>query len=620
MSGSRASLGAFLAFLAAMLFVVPSLAAPTIRSSLQPDTIEVGDTTTLSATVTPGEHVTEAQLQNLPSGLSIVGQQISPQFQVSIVNGQMIQSVSARVVFRLRAAREGTYNLGPVVVVSEGAHIRGDRASLRVVAKGTLPPRQQNPFDPFGMFGLGSPFDNMPEPQTLEPQYPIDPRFNLDRPVDSGTFLHATIDKRQAVVGEQVTLSVYVYADVTQGDPDLSDPHEVGTSEFLRQPLLKEDAQVERSGFARVAGRTYAVALLRKYALFPLHTGDLEITPMRLRISRLGERASESLKVRVTEPPMEHRPAGYTIGDVGRFTLSADVAPREVERGAAVAVNVELSGWGNLPTALTVPARPGVTWLDPDVKENLHVLDVATGGGSDVWGGTRRFSYLVTPKKEGDLDLGEITVPFYDPRTHTYDVARAALGTLHVKPGAAPVAEESKVLANMPPARSVMSAPRAHVSYLDDASVFYGLLASPTVLFGVAITARRTARRLSERAQQRKTSPLAELKQRQKALDVAIDGDDGRAIDGASIRVVEAATTAHAGVNVRGIGGESIASVLERAGVDKKTSTELRDLLEDCAAARFSPDGVELADARERASLAKQLVSRLEHRVPVSER
>lgn len=600
---------AFVVMLAALVVALPARAAPSLRTMIQPDTIEVGDSATLTLLVVPGDQVTAAQLPAVPSGLSVTGQGISPSFQITVSNGQMNQVVSARATFRIQGIREGTYTVGPPSVVSGGARLTGERQTLRVVPKGSIPRKQFDPFDPFGLLGGGNPFQ-MDQPPALdfEPSYPIDPKLNLDRPRDPGTFLHATVDKTQAVVGEQITLSVYVYADVTQADPDLSDPHEVGTSDFLRHSLLKNEANIERSGYARVGGRTYAVALLRKYALFPLRAGELEITPMRLRVGRGGERSSETLKVRVTEPPVEHRPAGYTIGDVGRFTVTADVAPREVERGAAISVNVEVSGVGNVPSALTVPARPGVTWLEPEVKDDMKVLE------GEQWGGTRRFSYVVEPKKEGDIDLGEIAVSFYDPRAKSYDVARAALGVVHVKPGAAQATpDEAKVLANMPPLRKEMGATKTAENHLDDSNVFWGLLAMPTLLFGAAVGTRRAARRLKERAAERKTSPGAELKQRLRALQAAVDGDDGRAIDGASIRVLEAGATAHAGVNVRGVGGEAIVSVLTRAGVASDTAAELRDLLDACAAARFSPDGVDVEEARKRAARARAVVEKLEH-------
>ncbi len=604
----------FVAFVA-LLFAPLALAAPQVKTQISPRTIAVGDSATLSVVVAPGDKVTEADLHGLPAGLTVTGQSMSPSFQITVVNGQMSQVVTARGVFRIRASREGTFTIGPITIVADGARVTSDRVTLKVVAKGTLPPQQPDPMDPFGMFQQFQQqfqqMDPLGNQQPIEPDYPIDPKLSLDRPRDAGTFLHATVDKTQAVVGEQVTLSVYIYADVTQSDPQLADPHEAGTSDFLRRSLLKDDASVEHTGYARVGGRTYVVALLRKYALFPLHAGDLQITPMRLSVGR-GDRASETLTVHVTDPPMEHRPAGYVVGDVGHFTLTADVAPRDVQRGAAVAVNVELSGWGNLPTSLAVPTRPGVTWLDPDVKDDMHVLDPAAAGAKDVWGGTRRFSYIVQPTKEGELDLGEIAASYYDARARAYGVAKATLGVIHVKPGAAPAPDDSaKLLPNLPAPRLQMGATRGEEAHLDDSNVFWGLLGAPVLLFGLAVSGRRASRTLAERARDRKTSPMAELKQRLRALDTAMAGDDARAVDGATIRALESGAAAHAGVNVRGVGGEEVASVLTRAGVPAETAAKLRDLLDACAAARFSPDGAELDDARKRAESARAVIEKL---------
>lgn len=614
---------ALLVALVALVVSVPALAGPRqTRTSLSPDAIEAGDTTMLTFSVTPGDQVSDAQL-SVPSGLTVVGTMVSPSFQITVSNGQMHQVVSTRVMFRVRGSREGSYTLAAPSVLVAGTRVTGDRTTLHVVARGTLPRQQPDPLDPFGLFGQGNPFQQFDQqiPEIVEPTYPVEPRFALPAPLDNDIFLHATIDKTQAVVGEQISLSVWVYADVTSTDPELSDPHEVGTSEFLRQPLLNPNATIERTGFGRAGTHTYAVALLRKWALFPLHAGELEITPMKVRTGRGGERSSETLKVRVTEPPLDHRPAGYAIGDVGRFALNATVTPNEVERGAAVSVVVELSGWGNLPASLTVPVRPNIAWLDPEVKDDLKVLDEKAAGAKDVWGGSRTFTYIVTPKKEGDVDLGEIAVSFYDPRMHAYDVARAALGVVHVKPGIAPPpADDTKILATMPPLRTALAGARGAEAHLDDSRTFFGWLVMPTALFGIAVSARRAARRFAERAQERKASPRAELKQRLRLLDDAEVSDDARAIDGASIRVVEAGALAHAGVNVRGVGGEAVAAVLVRAGVDSDAATELRDVLEACAAARFSPDGVETKDAKNRAARARALVQRLGDHAKPSER
>jgi len=605
---------AWLVGVAVWLAAAHALAAPKLRTRIQPETVEVGDVATLTVTVTPGDGVNQADPGSLPAGCTVVGRSISPTFQMTIINGQVTQGVVANVTFQIRCMQTGDFGLGPPTIGISGSRVTGGRVALHVVPKGSLPPRAPDPFDPFGFFSGGNPIGQLGEPiLPTEPDYPIDPRYSLDHPRDSQLFLHATVDKTQAVVGEQVTLSVLVYADVKMADPELADPHEVGTSEFLRQSLLKPDANIERVAFARVNGRVYAVAILRKYALFPLHAGELTITPMRVSVGRGGERAIDALKIRVTEPPLDHRPPGYKMGDVGRFFLTADVAPRNVQRGGAVAVNVELSGQGNLPAALTVPTRPGVTWLDPDVKEDLHVLDAKSIGASDVWGGSRRFAYVVQPTQEGDLDLGEIAVPFYDPQSKSYDVAKASLGVIHVTPGAAaPAADDIKLLPNLPQVRTSLGGTRHAEARWADGNAFWALLGMPALAFVFAATGRRAKQSLEQRARQRRESPVADLKQRLRVLGEADLGSDARAIDGATIRVLESAAVAYANVNVRGVGGEAVTSVLTRAGTSAAIADELRDLLEACAAARFSPDGGELEEARKRSKRARALCDKLQ--------
>jgi len=616
MTAARSSLFCWLAAVALLFVASHAVAAPQLRTLLQPDTIEVGGVTTLTLTVTPGDNVSQADMVALPPGLSLVGRSLTPTFQMTFINGQVSQSVVANATFQIRASQAGTFAVGPPAVQVGAARLVGSRVTLHVVAKGTLPQRAPDPFDPFGFFSGGNPLGQLGEPFTPEePDYPTDPHYALDRPRDSQIFLHATLDKTQAVVGEQVTLSVLAYVDVKAADMSASDlgAHEPGTSEFLRQSLLKPDANLQRVAFARVGGRVYEVVLLRKYALFPLHAGDLEIAPMRVTFGRLGERASELLKVRVTEPPLDRRPPGYKVGDVGRFSITADVAPREVQRGGAVAVNVELSGQGSLPSALTVPTRAGVTWLEPDVKDDMHVLDAKSNGASDVWGGSRRFSYVVQPSKEGDIDLGEIAVPFYDPQSKAYDVARAVLGVIHVTPGAAPTAaDDVKILPNMPPPRTAMGGTRRAEAHWAEGGGFLAVLGMPALAFMLAVSGRRAKRTLEQRAKSRRESPLTDLKQRLRVLDEADLGAEARAIDGAVIRVLESAAVAYANVNVRGVGGEAVVGVLTRAGTSAAAAGELRDLLEACAAARFSPEGGELEQARSRSKRARVLCEKLQ--------
>ncbi len=102
----------------------------------------------------------------------------------------------------------------------------------------------------------------------------MDPHFALDSARASLAFLHAAIDKPSAVVGEQVTYTVFIYIDTQIGhDLDLADPHEAPANDFVKRSLQADDSKLTPAGYAQIGGKLYAVQLLRKLALFALKTG-----------------------------------------------------------------------------------------------------------------------------------------------------------------------------------------------------------------------------------------------------------------------------------------------------------------------------------------------------------
>ena len=110
----------------------------------------------------------------------------------------------------------------------------------------------------------------------------------------------------------------------------------------MRHPLLREDQQVPFAGFASIGDGTWKVQLVRRWAIFPLRAGDLAIGPMSVTMLRpralAGQkRTTESLQIHVKEPPLGGRPPGYSPGDVGHFTLTAEVNPDKSTRAEPLA-------------------------------------------------------------------------------------------------------------------------------------------------------------------------------------------------------------------------------------------------------------------------------------------
>jgi hypothetical protein len=631
-------------FLCLALLGAPSaaMAAPPapqveMQGSADADVVAEGETfrVELKVTASMGD-ISTPELLSDPRQVDLVGQPSMGNFhEMNVTNGVMVQKQGVNVTWRVRALKVGKVSIKPSVFVN-GVRVTGKPILIRVVPPGQAPARRPpDPFggsglpDPFGafgqMFGGQNPFGDLdPSLNRGLLDIPTDPHLALDQARNKGTFLHAGVDKTHAVIGEQVTFSIYIYIDVTAArDPEFNDVHEASATDFVRHSLTDDDKEPKTLGHARVGGRIWAVRLLRRVALFPIKAGDLKIGPMSL--SSVGKpasdkRESEELTVHVSEPPIAGRPPGYAIGDVGQFELAASVTPQEVDHGGMTNVTLELSGTGNLPAKIVPPARQGIEWLEPQVrdvmgKERKNVKD------ADKYGGKRTFTYLVRLSREGNIDLGEINIPFYNPDAHAYDVAKASLGSVLVKPGGAakadPSAGDNTPLSSLPAARTTRSGAPAIGAHVADTNVFWLALAAPSLAFAAFAGGRAASRRVRERVKASGSSPEAVLKQRRQDADAACAGNDTRAADAAIVRALEHATIVRAQVNVRAIETREIAAKLREHGVAEGSAETIQAILAECEAARFVPDGGDIAASRERWARAQKAIDELK-KGPVS--
>jgi hypothetical protein len=416
-----------------------------------------------------------------------------------------------------------------------------------------------------------------------------------------------------------VTFSVYEYIDTSASnlEVDGEDVHDSQAADFVKRPLLREDQEAVPVGHASVGGRTWDVKLVRRWALFPLRAGDLVIEPMsvgllRPRSAAGSKRTTETLHVAVTEPPLAGRPPGYAVGDVGHFSLAAQVDPRQAEQGGAVGVHVEVSGRGSIPGTLAVPAQEGVEWLAPEVHDQLGPV------GHDVFGGKRTFDFVVRLKRSGDVDLGDFALPFWDPEQHRYDVARAKLGTVRVTAapgGPAASSDSQELLAGLPAPRLALAGEPPSHAHADDRSVFWlaGVAAWPFA-FVVAFVGRKLGRRVVIAWREKRASPAHDLKERIAAANAASGSKDARKADAATARALEAAAVAHLGVSVRDAVGAQVVDRLERAGVPSSAAARIAELLRECEAARFAPDAADVVAARDRWVRAQGAIRTLEKR------
>lgn len=578
--------------------------------------VEVGQTFQLqiSAMSSSGKAPSDPELP-VPPDFRVSGPSIGSQTQVSMLGGSIVQKSGISATWTLSGTRAGKFTLGPASVELDGRRVKSEAITVEVVPEGTLPPprRSRSPFDPFGFFdpfGGGSPFSQSPFfDQDVEPREPVVPEeYRLETAPDPIAFLRVSVTPKRAVVGEQVTLRVYAYG--ARGSYQLSDVKEPSRAEFLSYPLSDPDDDL----VVPIDGTRFLTKKIYQHALFPLRAGKLTIGALsatfegaRYRSRTPLRRTTGDVEIEVVEPPLEGRPPGYRIGDVGEFELSATVEPKQVAAGDAVSVVARLEGKGNLPYTLNVPARRGVEWLDPTVNENIQP------DGSRI-GGVRTFSYVVKLTEPGETDLGEIALPYYDAARKRYGIARAELGKVRVT-GSAPKSSQAAnavtdVLAPfLAPREKLAAFPTAREPFTHHAGFWYALFGTPlaVVLVAGGVAAGENVRR---RLRARQDSPERAARDAlQKAADAARAGRRAEATTSLE-RALFLAIEARTGLRARAVLASELATALANRGIHRAVAERVVRLLEQCETARFTGSAAAV-DTDALVTEARKLVSEL---------
>ncbi|AKT43537.1 BatD family protein [Chondromyces crocatus] len=576
--------------------------------------VEVGEPFTVEISTTVDQSTSMPGSPDLrpPAGIEIVGgPSISTGTSAHFRSGGAIVRRTFGATWQLIAGKQGSFTIPAPTVLWEGRRVSATPIPIKVTASTGRRRPQQPGFPPLLPGGPSSqfpwpfrgfdPFGSQQEEQAEED--PGSTELSMRSAPDPTVFLRAIADKTRAVVGEQITVSFYLYY---RESLEMTERHDAPMPDFMRVPLLKNPG-TDTPTHTLVGGRRYEVRLLDKLALFPLKAGDLRtgVTSARITGRRIGSRVlrqSNDIAIQITEPPQEDRPPGYRLGDVGKFTLSATVQPRKTTQGGSVSATVKITGTGNFPQNLRVPARTGIDWLDPEKRESIE----PRGG---VIGGYRTFGYVVRIEESGSVDLGTLELPYWDPEQRRYVVERAQLGVVEVTPTmpATPAASGSGSAAIAPPSPAnrdpfaALPGPRATLSAFTPAPpprlegpTLWGLLATPPLLAGLLGVGERLARRA--RARRAAGDPPEKLAADaiREAAEAAERGDakeTAAAAERAIHRAIEAAT----GLLSRGVLLDALVDELTRKGLERGIAARARDVLADCDAIRFDPSATAAA-------------------------
>lgn len=500
------------------------------------------------------------------------------QLSWTIVNGkQSVQMVESHV-YLLRPKKKGALVIGPATAKIGGQELKTKAITVRV---GAVPKNL---------------ISTAPQTSLVEP---VAPPSTMRADVD--VHVEASADRPKVYVGEQVNVAWRLWAasDILRYR-SIADPK---TDGFWSEDLTPQQRSWERQ--LAKGGREFQVMLLLQKGLFPLKPGKLSVTPLKAEITTQRSIfepgastvvSSEPIELDVRPLPSDGRPANFPMTNVGRFEMKAAVDRTRVAAGDAVTFKLTISGTGNIhgvrPPKLWDKGEGPDGWraYEPTAKENIE-------RGAQIRG-EKVLTYLMTPLRGGHLEIPALELPFFDPKTGRYEVART--GALEVEVEGDPKRAETSAAGS--PSENVLSRQirplrsrgalhtRLGERLFEMPKVRAILLATPPVAWLLVVVIDGLRRRLArDTAASRRRRARANARRRMKIAEYHIKAQRPPAFFGELARAIYEHLELRFGQKFEAYTLDELRVQLHKTGYAKETAEAIVKELESCEFARFAP-------------------------------
>lgn len=435
-----------LVFVASTALAQVDVTATVDRNVLSPD-----ETLTYTVSVSSaGDYaIGEPELPQL-GDFELLNEWTSRETRASFVTtpqGPKFQTVrTTRFNYMLQPKREGKLALGSSQVVIDGKTFYTKPISIEVAAGAYSQPSnqgygQQPGQPPAGVHPPPGFLDEEEEDlfsQLLQRRGLVPPggtRTLPSNPQDA-FFIQVEADKNEAYVGEQITVSWYLY---TRGH--------IRDFDTLKYPSLrgfwKEDIEIATHlNYTQevVNGIPYKKALLASFALFPIkegtatidsYTAKCAVIPGYDAFSGFGygkaytyTKSSQPVKVKVKPIPLEGRPDDFS-GAVGDFQVTARVDDNQVIEGQPFSYKIRFEGKGNAKLIDIPPFQP---------PEGLELYETEKDAKFFRTGTSYKdFNILLIPRRAGEFTIPSISVSIFDPNLKRYVTRTTEPVTVHAQ-------------------------------------------------------------------------------------------------------------------------------------------------------------------------------------------
>jgi len=553
-----------------------SSAQPEVSVTLDasPPEARVGEMVRLEVRVrVKGGSIEDLQLEDLQKypELEIISHQTVRPMQVSFGFGSGVQVESSLAhVYVLRATAEGEYAFSPAVAKVDGKTYRSQPVTL-VVRPGA---------------GMGA----SPSPATPPPDEQADTDLSGAR-YDDRAFLRTVVEPKEAYVGQQVNVTVYLYTRLRLG-PQSVVPGKPAMDGFwvYDDPITSLQART-----ATVGGARYQVYALHRSVAFPQRAGELTIGAPSVTFD-VGGRSffdapqrveREGVPVSIVVKPLPTPIPANAV--VGKYDMEMWLDRTTVTTGDAVTLRVDASGVGNVQDLrIDLPPMVGVRALQPAIRDQQQL----TGGKLS---GTRSWEWILIAEAPGDHLIPPVAIHYFDPDTERYASASAPSVSFTASGAAQPSQPAIEPMTRRPEPEgatfgpfSLYSALRRGETPVRSRAWFGWFLAFPPLAFGLLVFAMS----LAQRRERRSTTSGAVQRKLIRSARRALESDDPRAFYDRIVSSITHALDARLGEPVGGLPHALLRTRLAGAGFDDDLVERVINELEGADFARFAASGV----------------------------
>lgn len=399
-----------------IFLIIAEYAAAQVTLKLQaPSVTEVGRRIRVSY-VANTQDVEDIQMGDFPGFNVVYGPSTSSSSSISIINGRTTQSSSLTFTYTLVAKEEGKFTIPAATIKVEGKSYKSGSATIEVLPSS------------------GNAQGNNQQSQPNRQQNNVGRQRGQASASDIGgkeLYMTVTASKKKIYEQEAVLLTYKLYTLVTihqiAGEMPQLDGFHVQEVDSKAQMSLK---------YERVNGRSYGTAVWRQYVLFPQKTGKLKVPSItfdsQVEIQNTsmdpfdvffgGGSLTQVVKKSIVAPAIDievlplptPKPANFA-GAVGKYTISGQLTPEQVNANDAATLRLTVSGQGNmkLMKAPKVNFPQDFEIYDPKVSDKT--TNTSLGAKGNVV-----YDYIVVPRHGGKFTIAPVEFCYFDPDAHSY--------------------------------------------------------------------------------------------------------------------------------------------------------------------------------------------------------